>query len=68
MEENPVTRLTITLLGAGSIKAGTAPDLESISHMISRAKKKIKGKQKFVQVRDEFGHVLGFEPVKKKKR
>jgi hypothetical protein len=31
-------------------------------------KKKIKSKEKFVQIRDEFGHVLGFEPVKKKKK
>jgi hypothetical protein len=44
MEENPVTRLMMTLLGAGSIKAGTAPDLDIISHKISSAKKKIKGK------------------------
>lgn len=29
-------------------------------------KKKIKSKEKFVQLRDEYGHVLGFEPVKKK--
>lgn len=33
-----------------------------------KGKKKIVTKEKFVLVRDEFGRVLGYEPIKKKRR
>jgi hypothetical protein len=44
MEVKPVTRLMTILLGAGSIKGGKIPLLESISHSKSIPIKNIKGK------------------------
>lgn len=33
----------------------------------SKGRKRKKSKKKYVLIRDQYGHVLGYEPVKKKK-